>query len=46
MEFSADGATLWVTAEDKGVVPVFKLKADGTGITAVYKEGHLQRPEA
>ena len=39
VEFSADGATLWVTAEDKGVVTVFKLKADGTGITAVYKEG-------
>ena len=37
--FSADGATLWVTAEDKGVVPVFKLKADGTGITPVYSQG-------
>ncbi|MEO8588804.1 MAG: S9 family peptidase [Flavobacteriales bacterium] len=39
VEFSADGATLWLTAEDKGVVPVFKMKADGTGLTAVYKEG-------
>ncbi len=39
LQFSADGGTLWVTAEDKGVVPIFKLKADGTGLTAVYKEG-------
>jgi dipeptidyl aminopeptidase/acylaminoacyl peptidase len=39
VEFSDDGTTLWLTAEDKGVVPIFKLKADGTGLTAVYKEG-------
>jgi dipeptidyl aminopeptidase/acylaminoacyl peptidase len=38
-EFSADGKTLWLTLEDKGVVPVFKLNADGTGLTPVYKEG-------
>ncbi|MFZ1687755.1 MAG: S9 family peptidase, partial [Flavobacteriales bacterium] len=38
VKFSADGATLWCTAEDKGVVPVFKLKADGTGLKAVYSE--------
>ena len=38
-EFSADGKTLWTTAEDKGVVPVFKLNADGTGLTTVYREG-------
>jgi dipeptidyl aminopeptidase/acylaminoacyl peptidase len=38
-EFSADGKTLWTTIEDKGVVPVFKLNADGTGLTAIYKEG-------
>jgi dipeptidyl aminopeptidase/acylaminoacyl peptidase len=39
VEFSADGKTLWTTAEDRGVVPVFKLNADGTGLTAVFKEG-------
>ncbi|MBK8341537.1 MAG: hypothetical protein IPK99_16880 [Flavobacteriales bacterium] len=39
MEFSADGATLWFTAEDKGVMPIFKMKADGTGLTPVYTEG-------
>lgn len=38
-EFSADGKTIWTTAEDRGVVPVFKLNRDGTGLTAVYKEG-------
>lgn len=38
-EFSADGRTLWLTAEDRGVVPVFKLNADGTGLTAVHREG-------
>jgi len=39
VEFSADGATLWFTAEDKGVVPIFKMKTDGTGLTAVHTEG-------
>ena len=37
--FSADGKTLWVIAEERGVVPVFRLKGDGTGLTAVFKEG-------
>lgn len=39
VEFSSDGRTIWTSLEDKGVVPVFKLNADGTGLTAVYKEG-------
>lgn len=38
-EFSPDGRTLWLTAEDKGVSPIFKLNADGTGLTAVYADG-------
>jgi dipeptidyl aminopeptidase/acylaminoacyl peptidase len=38
-EISDDGRTLWLTAEDRGVVPVFKLNADGSGFTAVYREG-------
>ncbi len=37
--FSADGRTLWTTAEDKGVVPVFKLNADGSGFAAVHRQG-------
>ncbi len=39
VNFSADGKTIWTTIEDRGVVPVFKLNADGTGLTAVYREG-------
>ena len=35
----ADGQSLWITAEDKGVVPVFKANADGSGFTAVYRQG-------
>ncbi len=38
-ELSADGKTLWLTAEEKGVVPVFRMNADGTGLTPVHKTG-------
>jgi dipeptidyl aminopeptidase/acylaminoacyl peptidase len=38
-EFSPDGQFLWLSAEEKGVLPVFKMNADGSGLTAVYKEG-------
>jgi dipeptidyl aminopeptidase/acylaminoacyl peptidase len=39
VNFSADGQTLWLTAEEKGVLPIFRMKADGTGFTAVYQQG-------
>jgi dipeptidyl aminopeptidase/acylaminoacyl peptidase len=39
VKFAADGKTLWLTSEDKGVVPVFTMNADGTGLKAVYREG-------
>ncbi len=39
VKFSADSKTLWVTAEDKGLSPVFKLNADGSELTAVYQQG-------
>ena len=39
VKFSADGQTLWSAVESKGVVPVFKLNADGTGLTAVHSAG-------
>lgn len=39
VSFSADGQTLWLTAEEKGVLPIFRMNADGTGLTAVYKAG-------
>ncbi|MDI1248149.1 MAG: S9 family peptidase [Lacunisphaera sp.] len=46
VEFSADGRTMWFAAEDKGVVPVFKLNADGTGLTPVYRQGTSSRVTA
>lgn len=39
VKFSADGRTLWAAVESRGVVPVFKLNADGTGLTAVHSTG-------
>jgi dipeptidyl aminopeptidase/acylaminoacyl peptidase len=39
LQVSDDGKTLWVSAEDKGVVPVFRMNADGSGLAPVYKEG-------
>jgi dipeptidyl aminopeptidase/acylaminoacyl peptidase len=38
-EFSPDGRMLWLLAEEKGVVPVFKVNADGSGLTGVYRQG-------
>ncbi len=37
--FGGDGKTLWVTAEERGFVPVFKLGPSGSGLTAVQKTG-------
>jgi dipeptidyl aminopeptidase/acylaminoacyl peptidase len=34
-----DNKTVWVTAEDKGVVPIFRVNADGTGWKQVFAEG-------
>lgn len=36
---AADGKTIWVNAEEKGVVPIFRLNADGTGMKAVHSAG-------
>ncbi|MDI1337170.1 MAG: S9 family peptidase [Lacunisphaera sp.] len=38
-KFAPDGRTLWVTAEQRGHVPVFRLNADGSGFAAVFSEG-------
>lgn len=38
-ELAADGKTIWITAEDKGVVPVFRLNADGTGLKPAHSDG-------
>jgi dipeptidyl aminopeptidase/acylaminoacyl peptidase len=39
IRFSPDGQTIWLTAEDQGVVPVFRLGADGRGLTKVHAAG-------
>ncbi len=37
--WSSDGKTLWMAAEEKGVVPVFRAGADGGGFSAVHRAG-------
>jgi dipeptidyl aminopeptidase/acylaminoacyl peptidase len=37
--FGPDGRTLWLVAEDRGVVPLFRLGADGRNLTALFREG-------
>ena len=37
--FSADGQHLWLQAEDRGVVPVFAMNADGSGFAKLAPEG-------
>lgn len=37
--FSDGGATLWLTAEQRGHVPIFKAAADGTGLAPVHAGG-------
>ncbi len=36
---AGDGKTVWVNAEEKGVVPIFRLNPDGSGWKAVYSTG-------
>jgi len=37
--FSADGSSLWLMAEEKGVLPIFKINSDGSGFAPVFKTG-------
>lgn len=46
VEFASDGKTLWLLAEDKGALPVFKASADGAGLTPVHKTGSAGNLEA
>ncbi|MBI5424471.1 MAG: S9 family peptidase [Opitutae bacterium] len=39
VEISHDGKILWLIAEDRGVVPIFKANADGSGFAAVHRAG-------
>lgn len=36
---SSDGGTIWLVAEEKGSVPVFTLKADGSALAKVHATG-------
>ncbi len=36
---SIDGRTIWVNAEEKGVVPIFRMNADGSDFKAVHSAG-------
>ena len=36
---SADGRTIWLNAEEKGVVPIFRMNADGSELKAVHATG-------
>ena len=37
--FSADGQRLWLQAEERGMVPVFGLNADGSGFAKLVADG-------
>jgi dipeptidyl aminopeptidase/acylaminoacyl peptidase len=40
LEFSDDGSALWLTAEEKGLVPIFRMPLNGSGSPRpVFKEG-------
>ncbi len=40
IKFSTDGRTLWLTAEEKGLLPIFRFAADGSGpLVPMFKEG-------
>ncbi|HEX8680079.1 MAG TPA: S9 family peptidase, partial [Chthoniobacterales bacterium] len=43
---AADGRSLWMTAEEKGLVPIFRLNADGTGLKSVHANGTSTALEA
>jgi len=37
--FSPDSGSLWLLAEERGVLPLFKINIDGSGFTKAYGEG-------
>ena len=37
--FSPDSRSLWLLAEEQGVLPLFKINLDGSGFTKTYGEG-------
>jgi dipeptidyl aminopeptidase/acylaminoacyl peptidase len=39
VSFSSDGKSLWATSEDRGIVAIFRLAADGSGLSRIYADG-------
>lgn len=39
IEFAEDSGSFWLTAEDKGVVAIFRLNRDGSGLRTVHAAG-------
>lgn len=37
--FTPDGRSLWIRAEEKGALPIFKINADGSGFAPVFRNG-------
>ncbi len=37
--FSADGSSIYFQAEEQGRVPLFRMRADGSGLTKLFAEG-------
>lgn len=37
--FSANGRSLWLQAEDRGMVPIFSINADGSSLATVVPDG-------
>ena len=38
-QFSSDGRSLWLLAEDRGLLPVFRMNPDGSGFTKMHGQG-------
>jgi dipeptidyl aminopeptidase/acylaminoacyl peptidase len=41
--FTPDGRSLWLLAEERGMVPIFRINMDGSGFTKVYRTGTSSR---
>jgi dipeptidyl aminopeptidase/acylaminoacyl peptidase len=39
LEFGANGRSLWLVAEDHGIVPILSMKPDGTGLRKAFASG-------
>lgn len=39
ISFSADGKSMFALSEDRGIVPLFRLSADGSGLSRIFADG-------